>query len=71
MNIEKLKKRLWEESKPAEEIHVNWISIPTLDAIGIIEELQKELNDLQGAYDIAMKEISKLRKLLGYDSPKP
>jgi len=38
--------------------------------MGKIKELTKELNDLQGAYDIAMKEIARLRKLLGYDSSK-
>ena len=27
--------------------------------------------ELQEAYDIAMKEIARLRKLLGYDSPNP
>jgi len=30
--------------------------------------IEKELADLQGAYDIAMQEIARLRKLLGYDS---
>jgi len=29
--------------------------------------LEAELKDLQGAYNIAMQEIAKLRKLLGYD----
>ena len=30
--------------------------------------LEQELNDLQKVYNIAMKEIARLRKLLGYDS---
>jgi len=41
MDLERIKKRLWEESKPAKEINVDWISIPTLDAINILE---KEFN---------------------------
>lgn len=36
--LKTLKERLWEQSKPANEINVNWISIPTLDAIKLIEE---------------------------------
>ena len=31
---------------------------------------QIELNELQEAYDIAMQEINRLRKLLGYDKSK-
>lgn len=30
--------------------------------------VMKDQKDLQGAYNIAMKEINRLRKLLGYDS---
>jgi len=41
-----------------------------LISMGKIKELIKELNDLQEAYDIAMKEIARLRKLLGYDTSK-
>ena len=31
------------------------------------EDVVAQLEDLQGAYDIAMQEITKLRKKLGYD----
>ncbi len=34
------------------------------------KELEKILKELRDTYDIAMQEISRLRKLLGYDSSK-
>jgi hypothetical protein len=33
----------------------------------IRKEIQAELDDLQGAYDIAIQEINRLREKLGYD----
>jgi hypothetical protein len=35
-------------------------------ALVLFAVAQKELDDLQGAYDIAMLEINRLRKKLGY-----
>ena len=37
--------------------------------ICVKKRIEKDEKDLQGAYNIAMKEITRLRKLLGYDSP--
>lgn len=36
----------------------------------IIQEKDKELKELQDTYNIAMKEIAKLRRKLGYDKKK-
>ena len=36
--------------------------------ICVKKRIEKDEKDLQRAYNIAMKEITKLRRLLGYDS---